>query len=87
MEDTERRFLADADDTNITAGFGILTAEPKSVIANAGHPLAGDADHQGARFKIARISRLEGMEGHARTADIRLEKYFPGETFDLTTAG
>ncbi len=34
----------------------------------------------------ARISRLEGMEGHARTADIRLEKYFPGETFDLTGA-
>lgn len=31
----------------------------------------------------ARISRLEGMEGHARTADIRLKKYFPGETFDL----
>ena len=33
----------------------------------------------------ARISRLEGMEGHARTADIRLAKYFPSETFDLTT--
>lgn len=32
----------------------------------------------------ARISRLEGMEGHARTADIRLEKYFPDQTFDLT---
>lgn len=32
----------------------------------------------------ARISRLEGMEGHARTADIRLEKYFPGQNFDLT---
>jgi sulfopropanediol 3-dehydrogenase len=32
----------------------------------------------------ARISRLEGMEGHARTADIRLHKYFPDETFDLT---
>ena len=31
----------------------------------------------------ARISRSEGMEGHARTADIRLHKYFPGETFDL----
>ncbi|MEW5423597.1 histidinol dehydrogenase [Amorphus sp. 3PC139-8] len=31
----------------------------------------------------ARISRLEGMEGHARTADIRLEKFFPGEHFDL----
>lgn len=33
----------------------------------------------------ARISRLEGMEGHARTADIRLAKFFPGENFDLTT--
>ncbi len=32
----------------------------------------------------ARISRLEGMEGHARTADVRLEKYFPDETFSLT---
>jgi sulfopropanediol 3-dehydrogenase len=32
----------------------------------------------------ARISRLEGMEGHARTADIRLAKYFPDETFHLT---
>jgi len=31
----------------------------------------------------ARISRLEGMEGHARTADIRLEKYFPKEPFEL----
>lgn len=31
----------------------------------------------------ARISRLEGMEGHARTADDRLAKYFPDETFDL----
>ena len=30
----------------------------------------------------ARISRLEGMEGHARTADERLAKYFPGEAFD-----
>ncbi len=31
----------------------------------------------------ARISRLEGMEGHARSGDVRLEKYFPGETFEL----
>ncbi len=30
----------------------------------------------------ARISRLEGMEAHARTADDRLEKYFPTERFD-----
>ena len=31
----------------------------------------------------ARISRLEGMEAHALTADARLEKYFPDESFDL----
>ena len=31
----------------------------------------------------ARISRFEGMEGHARTADIRLEKYYPDEDFKL----
>ncbi|MEX2239933.1 MAG: histidinol dehydrogenase [Burkholderiales bacterium] len=30
----------------------------------------------------ARISRLEGMEAHARTADERLAKYFPTERFD-----
>jgi sulfopropanediol 3-dehydrogenase len=30
----------------------------------------------------ARISRLEGMEAHARTADERLAKYFPGERFE-----
>lgn len=34
----------------------------------------------------ARISRLEGMEGHARTADIRLRKYFPQDNFDLSGA-
>jgi sulfopropanediol 3-dehydrogenase len=31
----------------------------------------------------ARISRLEGMEAHARTADDRLAKYFPGQDFEL----
>lgn len=31
----------------------------------------------------ARISRLEGMEAHARTADDRLHKYFPQERFLL----
>lgn len=35
----------------------------------------------------ARISRLEGMEGHARAADVRLAKYFPDEKFDLTADG
>jgi sulfopropanediol 3-dehydrogenase len=32
----------------------------------------------------ARISRLEGMEAHARTGDERLRKYFPSETFQTT---
>lgn len=31
----------------------------------------------------ARISRLEGMEAHARTGDERLSKYFPNESFNL----
>ena len=31
----------------------------------------------------SRISRLEGMEGHARAADIRLRKYFPDHKFDF----
>ncbi|MHA6265184.1 histidinol dehydrogenase [Arenibacterium sp. CAU 1754] len=35
----------------------------------------------------ARIARLEGMEGHARAADVRLAKYFPDEEFDLTANG
>src|SRR6056297_1189465 len=45
------------------------------------------ATREGSRdvaIATARISRLEGMEGHARAADVRLAKYFPGENFDLT---
>ncbi|MEV8466960.1 histidinol dehydrogenase [Fluviibacterium sp. DFM31] len=44
------------------------------------------ATREGARpvaEATARISRLEGMEGHARAADVRLAKYFPDESFDL----
>ena len=32
----------------------------------------------------ARISRQEGMEAHARTADLRLARYLPNEIFDTT---
>ncbi len=42
-----------------------------------------DANEQVAAV-TARISRLEGMEGHARTGDVRLAKYFPGKNFDLS---
>lgn len=31
----------------------------------------------------ARISRLEGMEAHARTSDVRMQKYAPGMNIDL----
>ncbi len=34
----------------------------------------------------ARVSRVEGMEGHARSTDVRMEKYFPGHALDLTGA-
>jgi sulfopropanediol 3-dehydrogenase len=42
--------------------------------------MSRDANREVAAV-AARISRLEGMEGHARTGDIRLEKYFPAESF------
>jgi sulfopropanediol 3-dehydrogenase len=35
----------------------------------------------------ARISRIEAMEGHARTSDVRLAKWFVDETFDLGSKG
>ena len=31
----------------------------------------------------SRISRAEGMEGHARACDWRLRKYFPGKSWDF----
>ncbi|GHA41990.1 histidinol dehydrogenase [Amylibacter ulvae] len=41
------------------------------------------AGSQGVAQATARISRMEGMEGHARAADIRLKKYFPDKRFEL----
>ncbi len=35
--------------------------------------------------EAARISRLEGMEGHAVTGDGRLAKCFPNERFELSS--
>ena len=46
------------------------------------------ATREGAKCiaeSTARISRLEGMEGHARSAEIRLEKFFPDTRFDLSS--
>ena len=47
---------------------------------------ATQAGSKDVGIATARISRLEGMEGHARAADVRLAKYFPGENFDLSAA-
>jgi sulfopropanediol 3-dehydrogenase len=33
----------------------------------------------------ARVSRVEGMEGHARSGDVRLEKYFPSDAGAATS--
>jgi sulfopropanediol 3-dehydrogenase len=44
--------------------------------------LSPDANRKIAAV-ASRISRVEGMEGHARSADIRLRKYFPDEEFDF----
>ena len=35
---------------------------------------------------VAIFLLLEGMKAHARTSDIRLAKWFPGENFDLSAA-
>jgi ABC-type sugar transport system ATPase subunit len=40
----------------------------------------------GLEMPTVGISRLEGMEAHARTSDIRLAKWFSGENFDLSAA-
>ena len=34
----------------------------------------------------SRISRIEGMDGHARACDWRLRKFFPGEEWDFEVA-
>ena len=51
----------------------IKTVTWQRMTRQANHPI-GQA--------TARISRLEGMEAHARTADDRLAKYFPGQAFE-----
>ena len=47
------------------------------------HPESDQEANRDVAAITARISRLEGMEAHARTGDIRLAKYFPDETFNL----
>ncbi|NKB76173.1 MAG: histidinol dehydrogenase [Gammaproteobacteria bacterium] len=44
--------------------------------------MSREAAHEVAPVS-SRISRYEGMEGHAMTGDVRMKKYFPDETFDL----
>jgi len=53
----------------------ILTWQKISEEANLAFSAAG-----------SRISRLEGMDGHARSCDWRLRKYFPDEIWDFEVA-
>jgi sulfopropanediol 3-dehydrogenase len=58
----------------LSAGKFIKTVTTQRMSREANREVAAAA---------ARISRLEGMEAHARTGDDRLFKYFPGESFKL----
>lgn len=58
----------------LSVGKFIKTVTYQKLTKEANHKIAAVA---------SRISRLEGMEGHARAADVRLRKYFPDEKFDF----
>ena len=58
----------------LSAGKFIKTVTTQRMTKEANREVAAAA---------ARISRLEGMEGHARSGDDRLAKYFPEEEFQL----
>ena len=58
----------------LSAGKFIKTVTTQRMSREANREVAAAA---------ARISRLEGMEAHARTGDDRLHKYFPNESFIL----
>ena len=57
---------------NVHKFLKILTYQEISESANIDYSAVG-----------SRISRVEGMEGHARACDWRLRKYFPGEQWDF----
>ncbi|MGH1428628.1 MAG: histidinol dehydrogenase [Arenicella sp.] len=58
----------------LSAGKFVKTVTTQRMTKEANREVAAAA---------ARISRLEGMEGHARSGDDRLAKYFPNEEFQL----
>lgn len=58
----------------LNVGKFIKTLTYQKLTPQANHRIAAVA---------SRISRVEGMEGHARAADIRLRRYFPNERFDF----
>ena len=70
-EVTGAQVIADRD-TGRSRGFGFV----ERASADEANKAIGPA--------CARISRLEGMEAHARSADIRLAKWFPDTNFDLS---
>ena len=91
------------EETNVAFGDKVSGTEPYSSDqarrALFGGPLRAQipqtadlAAHEPRRLQAiapvaARISRLEGMEAHARTSDVRMAKYAPGSNVDLGHAG
>ncbi len=71
-----------------TMAFGLFTGRPADIIVGkfvktlTYQKLTKEANRTIGAV-ASRISRYEGMEGHARSADIRLRKYYPNETFDF----
>ena len=60
---------------NVMKFLKVLTWQEIDVNANRTFSAAG-----------SRISRIEGMDGHARACDWRLRKFFPGEEWDFEVA-
>ncbi|MCU0887074.1 MAG: histidinol dehydrogenase, partial [Rubritepida sp.] len=81
-----------------TVAFGDKATGPNHILPTkaAGRYSAGLSVHKflkplswqrmtpsGAREVALATARISGMEAHARSADLRLARYFPGERFDL----
>jgi len=72
-----------------TVAYGDKCAGPNHILPTKGAARYTGGLSVGKFIKgavTARVSRAEGMDGHALSGDDRLAKYFPGETFDLGRA-
>ena len=87
------RVLLVEDDRSIAAVIGEALREEGHDVTTCAELARRDALLEAGRYDVmltdvvlADGDGLEGMEAHARTADIRLKKYFPTERFELNAA-